>query len=426
MNDRPTLLIVSYHCAPSPAVGAKRFAFLAREFVALGYEVHIIANELDTSPLGPADASLPQAGAVHRVAASPRMPIAGHGILARGINSLLRRVFAPVGLEYFWARAATRRALALARDLPPGIVIATSPPHTAMLAGARIARRLGWPLVLDYRDPWSAWHWPAWRRSAFAQWLARRIEARIVRASAARVLNTPEMRAWFERFFPWAPTPRNFVVPNGFDRVALEITPPSSGALDIIHAGEVYTGRTLVPVLRAAQQLRLRYPDRAIRVTTYGDLPAAEVQRIRAAGLEEFVRVLPRIPFTGLFARLQSAHVLLAVVSDAMLYSTPYKVYDYMAAGRPILALAPRGAGLVELLAESGAGVGVEPEDAAGIEGALERLLFAPNAGAASRTERYHWSNLAINYRAVLDTVMADRTASSTAAPTSRDALDSR
>ena len=32
MRARPTLLIVSYHFAPSPLVGAKRFSFLAREF----------------------------------------------------------------------------------------------------------------------------------------------------------------------------------------------------------------------------------------------------------------------------------------------------------------------------------------------------------------------------------------------------------
>ena len=91
----------------------------------------------------------------------------------------------------------------------------------------------------------------------------------------------------------------------------------------------------------------------------------------------------PRIPFAELFAELQRAHVLLAVVGDHMLYSTPYKVYDYMAAGRPILALAPRGAALFELLAESGAGVCVEPDDIAGIEQALETFMLASSRPGA-------------------------------------------
>src|SRR6185503_19385931 len=120
-----TVIIVSYWSAPNPAVGAKRFSFLAREFTRLGYDVHVISHESRDWTDWKTDSTLP-------------------------------------------------------------------------LAGARIARRLGWPLILDYLDPWSAHHWPRWRRGAVSAWFARRIEARLVRQSAARVLNTPAMRDSFE------------------------------------------------------------------------------------------------------------------------------------------------------------------------------------------------------------------------------------
>jgi glycosyltransferase involved in cell wall biosynthesis len=407
MSARVPLIVVSYHFAPSPAVGGKRFSFLAREFAAHGYDVHIIANELEPSKLGAADTSLPYAGTVHRVAAPLKLPLAG-GWFARRLNSLARRLLAPVSLEYFWAHAATRRAREIARDLPRGIVIATNPPHAAPIAGARIARRLGWPLVLDYRDPWTANDWPKWRRSATELAFARPIERRLVRQSAARVLNTPAMREFFERDFPNAPAARNFVIPNGFDPVESIATPPASGPIDIVHAGEIYTGRSLVPVLKAARQLAARHPARPIRVTTYGDLPPPEWQRIHDAGVADLVQVLPRIPFAELFGRLQRAHVLLAIVGDHMLYSTPYKVYDYMAAGRPILGLAHPGAALFDFLAESGAGTCIEFGDDAGMERALERLLFARGAALTPHTERYRWSNLALEYRSVLEQVAPD------------------
>jgi hypothetical protein len=117
------------------------------------------------------------------------------------------------------------------------------------------------------------------------------------------------------------------------------------------------------------------------------------------------------------------ADVLLAIVGDHMLYSTPYKVYDYMAAGRPILGLAPRGAALFEMLAESGAGECLEPHDDAGIERALEKLLFARGA-ATPHTERYRWSNLALNYRAVLDGVSAGSGKADAAAHPARGVFD--
>jgi glycosyltransferase involved in cell wall biosynthesis len=405
MSARPTLLVLSYHYAPSPMVGAKRFSFLTREFTRMGFDVHVIARELRDTPHGGADHTLPLHGTVHRVPNPFDLPRKGKGWWTRIVNAVFRRVLAPVGLEYFWARAATRKALEVARSLPPGVIIATSPPHAAQIAGGRVARRLGWPLILDYRDPWSAYDWPDWHRGGLTQWIAARIESRLVRASAARVLNTPSMRDWFEDCFASAPKSGNHVVPNGFDAVPAQESPSADGPLRIVHAGEIYGSRSLLPLLAAAAAVQSRHPERAIRVTTYGALPAAERQRVRDAGLDGFVEERPRIPFRQLFTELQRAHVLLAIVSEHMTYSTPYKVYDYMASGRPILGLAPRDAALHELLADSGAGLTAEPADAAGIEVALERLLFSGMRVDAAKLDRFHWNQLAQQYRQIIEDV---------------------
>jgi glycosyltransferase involved in cell wall biosynthesis len=405
LNTRPTLLIVSYHFAPSPLVGAKRFSFLTREFTRQGFDVHVVTNEIGESPHGREDHSLPLHGTVHRVANPLVLPLAGKGWWRRLANAFFARVLSPVGRDFFWARAATRRALQVAGKLSPGVVIATSPPHAALIAGARIARKLGWPLVLDYRDPWSAFDWPHWHRGGLSQWLGRRIESRLVRQSAARVLNTPSMREWFEESFPSAARERNHVVPNGFDAVATGIAPAADGELRIVHAGEVYGSRSLLPLLQAVARLSARRPSRPIRLITFGALPAAERERIRSAGLESHIDEKPRIPFAALFPELQRAHLLLAVVSEHMTYSTPYKVYDYMAAGRPILGLAPQDAALHELLAESGAGECVEPKDIDGIVQALERMLFGPPPASRARIEGFRWVNLAQQYIAAIDAV---------------------
>ena len=348
---------------------------------------------------------------IHRVAEPIELPLAGGGFARRAVNALLRRLLAPVGWEYAWARAATAQG---ARDRARS---AAGRRHRHLAAAGRAHRRRAhrararWPLILDYRDPWSGYDWPRWRRGRVAQGFARRIETRLVRQSAVRVLNTPSMRESFEKFFPLAASAQNYVIPNGFDALGRSAaTPPRRvpAPSEIVHAGEIFTGRSLVPVLTAVRQLRARFPERDIRVTTYGNLPAAEIARIREAGLSDLVRVLPRVPLAQLVAELQRAHVLLAVVGDHMLYSTPYKVYDYMAAGRPILGLAPRGAALFELLAESGAGIGVEPGDVAGIEQALEKMIFGRASDSArARVDRFRWSNLALQYRLAIESALA-------------------
>jgi len=401
------VLIVSYWFAPSPAVGAKRFSFLAREFARQGYDVHVITHETRDWSDWKTDGSLPLAGQVHRCAERVKLPLVGGGPLKRAVNSLLRRLLAPFGWEILWAGAASRKALEVVRQhgLKDGVVIATSPAHAAVVAGGEIARQLGWPLILDYRDPWSAHDWPRWRRSALSQWFARRLERRYVRGSAARVLNTPAMRLAFERFFPRADRRRNYVIPNGFEAVSGDLPPaPADGPIEIVHAGEIFKGRSLMPVLEAAAHLAMRFPQRPVRVTTFGGLPANEQQRIRAAGLEKYLEVRPRIPFKDLVAELRRAHLLLAIVGDHMVYSTPYKVYDYMAVGRPILGIAPPGAALFELLADSGAGTCLEVGDTAGIERALETFMSGEAGPMRARVDRFRWSNLALQYRNVIET----------------------
>ena len=414
------VLIISYWFAPSPAVGAKRFSFLAREFARHGYDVHVITHEARGWTEWKTDHSLPLTGQVHRCSEAVKLPLVGRSPWKRALNAVLRRVLAPLGWEILWARTATRKALEVAKQLPPGVIIATSPAHAAVIAGGDIARQLGWPLILDYRDPWSAHDWPRWRRGALSQWFARRIESRYIRRSAARVLNTPAMRASFEKFFPRAERARNYVIPNGFEAAAAAPAPPAQGPVVIVHAGEIFHGRSLLPVLEAAARLASRHPERPVRVVTYGELPPAELARIRAGNLERFIEVRPRIPFTALFEELQRAHLLLAVVGEHMLYSTPYKVYDYMAAGRPILGIAPRGAALFDLLADSGSGMCVERDDAAGIERALEQFMRGDVTPLPARVERFRWANLAVQYRAVIETVAGVE------APAAIHALDTR
>jgi glycosyltransferase involved in cell wall biosynthesis len=220
------------------------------------------------------------------------------------------------------------------------------------------------------------------------------------------------MLEWYLREFPFANDAGSVAIPNGFDAVEKLSAPDTSGALRILHAGEIYGSRSLVPLLQAIRQVSARHPERAIRLTNYGPLPAHEKQRIRGAGLEEFAEERPRIPFQELRVELQRAHLLLAVVSEHMTYSTPYKVYDYMASGRPILGLAPRDAALHELLEESGAGVCAEPQNIAGIEAAIERALFAPTSADVARVDRFHWERLAQLYRAVIEAAASrERTA---------------
>ena len=68
-------------------------------------------------------------------------------------------------------------------------------------------------------------------------------------------------------------------------------------------------------------------------------------------------------------------------------------------------SIAPRGAALFDLLQESGAGLCIEPDDVQSIELALERFMAGDFVSAGTRVDRYRWSNLALQYRSVIENV---------------------
>ena len=64
------------------------------------------------------------------------------------------------------------------------------------------------------------------------------------------------------------------------------------------------------------------------------------------------------------------------------------KVFEYLAAERPILALVPPDGAAAELIREAGAGVVVAPDDVEGIEAALGELHARWQRGRRSRQRR--------------------------------------
>ena len=96
--------------------------------------------------------------------------------------------------------------------------------------------------------------------------------------------------------------------------------------------------------------------------------------RAQAGGLANFL-LLPYQPFEKLPEVIASGDVLLALLEpDAGAFSVPSKILTYLCAGRPILAAMPPENLGSRILARSGAGISVAPDDQAGFLAAAERL----------------------------------------------------
>jgi glycosyltransferase involved in cell wall biosynthesis len=255
-------------------------------------------------------------------------------------------------------------------------IFVTAEPFSSLLAGVALKRLTGRPLIMDFRDEWTPW--ARYRDPekldaviAFERWLERRLVA----AADTVVTVTPALRDDFERRYPGM-RGKFVCIRNGWDPDDFAGPPPPPGpGLTITHAGSLYRSRFPEGVLTVLRALLDERPERRHRV------------RLRLLGTmsEELVKELRRYPYPdiidyrGFVSAAEARHLMRA--SDILLLqqeaepgiargAAPSKLYEYLGAGRFILALAGDGP-IREIVEQMGAGVVVEPSDVASLRAVL-------------------------------------------------------
>ena len=447
------VLFVAFFFPPLGGGGVQRSLKFVRYLPAHGWQPRVLAAEADYWMRDEALlAEVPPGTPVRRVAFGGRRLIAmgGRGgtrshAVTRFLRSLSRLVLVPdayVG----WSRRAARVAREEIAGHRCALIFTTSSPDSAHLVGRTVKRATGIPWVADFRDPWTerlsyAPPTPLHHRFHLA------LERSCLCEADAVVVTTPETRDDFLARHGDLDPAKFCVIPNGFDEddftVASAVRAAGAGAwipsngFPILHAGQLNLDRPLAPFLAGLRLFRERAPGWAVGraaggaagnpaggaqggapdATTFllGPCYDSHREEVKAAGLADVVHFLPGRTHRDAVAAMLSARVLLLLEqdSDRGRLVLPGKAFEYLRAGRPILAVVPRGGAAARFVRESGAGIAVDPSSPTEIAEALARLLNGeawpcPSVASAAPYER---RVLTAELAALFDAVLADRSA---------------
>ncbi len=188
---------------------------------------------------------------------------------------------------------------------------------------------------------------------------------------------------------------------NGYDRETFEglTSEPSrrepGSALRVVHAGSIYVGRDPRPLLDAVKSLRL-----PIEVRFFGPPPDSGLDLAREAetrGLADRVSVNGHVPYAQALNEMAGADVLLLMDTPGRTVGVPAKLYEYIGAGRPVLALGERGGDLAQVLEQSGIHYRIAPPgDPAEIAKALAELAHISDADLPARGDPHRFSRESI------------------------------
>jgi glycosyltransferase involved in cell wall biosynthesis len=298
---------------------------------------------------------------IHRV---PNPPLSG--FYERFVLRKIAPYIWPQRMPYRWWQSARARILALRRSKRFDAVWATSDPLVPMTLAAEAAEAEGIPWVADIRDSFNVQRMGSWYKRPFFARQERHLTARADRVVAVSEGLAGGLGCRIGQEVT--------VIPNGFDETLLpEEPPPPTPCFTIVYAGNlVWPHRNPAPLFEAVELCLKRnlIPKDRIEIQFYG-ADAAVLERAFPGVLTRLpVKVLPRIPHQAMLRVLMASSVLLLLAHPLEKGVLTGKVFDYLAARRPILAVPDDHGETAALLRRTGAGAACT-----GVEDILRQLI---------------------------------------------------
>lgn len=353
------VVLITYYFPPHNTIGAVRPHRFARYLRRRGVDVAVVCSSKmlnRTSDMLNVEEATVQAPSPERVPGPAATPT------AQRISTLLnhiQRMLLPYDDRMSWlphAYGAAARAMTA-----ESVLVSTHPPVVAHLAALVLKMRCGRPWVADFRDPL----WGNLSRTARrASWIDPVIEGLIVGAADAVIANTDTAAAVLRLRYP-SFAAKVHIIWNGIDPedVIVPLPKAATGRCTISHIGTLYGARTPMPFLQSLQ-----------RLAAAGTLPPSSMQfrqigRCDPGSFDPVHPALAALSSAGCLFRsnrhmpqadarqemLQADVLLLLDINDTNPgLQVPAKTFEYVQAGRPILALTAPDSPTARLLAMAG------------------------------------------------------------------------
>jgi glycosyltransferase involved in cell wall biosynthesis len=280
-----------------------------------------------------------------------------------------------------WNATAIPKAIQIVRSEGIDVVLTTSPPGSVHLIGAAVKRATGAKWVADLRDSVVLHpHRSTDGLGAKAKEKARAGIAQLVARQADAIVTAAEAIA--EETRALQPKAQVTTIANGsdFDDFAgLEYR--RTDRFRLTHTGSFFGHRDPKPFLRALKASGLD----DVTVRFVGDFRPADREFLESLELGDRVQLIDYVPRRESLRLQRESDALLLLIPEAGGRGRGVlsgKVFEYLAAERPILAVVPPDGAAAGLLEETGAGVVAAPDDEDAIREALVSLHGRWQAGA--------------------------------------------
>ena len=259
----------------------------------------------------------------------------------------------------FWINPSVKFLRKYLREQHIDAIISTGPPHSMHLIALKLKKELKIPWLADFRDPWTDIdYYKEMKISYFADKRHKKLELNTITMCNAMVVVSPEMKTNYEKMGG-----RNVhLITNGFDPDDMvdDLTIPDI-KFSIAHIGTLPPSFNLKGLWQVLAELNDTLPgfQKNLEIKLVGKVDDSVIEDLSALNLEKQLD-LPGYVAHDLAARImKQSSVLLLVINQNSPNAKGIltgKIFEYLAARRPILAIGPTDGSLAGILEESKAG----------------------------------------------------------------------
>lgn len=359
------VLVITYYWPPAGGPGVQRWLKFVKYLRDYGIEPVVYIPENPNYPI--TDASLvnevPEGIKIYsqpikepyRFAAflsRKKTKAISSGIIATKNQSFLEKILLWVRGNFFipdarknWIKPSVKYLSEIIASEEIKTIITTGPPHSVHLIGLGLKEKHELKWIADFRDPWtSIGYHKKLKLTKSSEEKHKKLEKSVLQGADSVLVTSPSTK----KEFATLTTVPIAVITNGYD---VEVNENGEDNLDtkftIAHIGSLLSGRNPSNLWAVLSELARENEDfgELFELHLVGVVSADVLENMQGHGLQPYLRLHDYVSHEEVVKLQRRCQVLLVVEinSEETVGIVPGKIFEYLAAKRPILAVGPKG-----------------------------------------------------------------------------------
>jgi glycosyltransferase involved in cell wall biosynthesis len=279
-----------------------------------------------------------------------------------------------------WNRFAHKKALELIKKYNIDTVITSSPPHSTQLIGLRLKRELNINWIADLRDPWTdIYFYNKMFHTSLAKSIDKRKESEVLNESDSIIVVSESIKRLFATKLDSDSIQKITVISNGFDSGDFKnIKEERNEKFTIAYTGTIADNYNAIAFFKALKGIINSTPNAKIQVNFVGRVSNGYLQIINNSSLKNICTTISHVKHEESVAYLQNADALFLAIPDVPQNEgiLTGKLFEYLAAKKPIIGIGPVNGDAASIINECGAGSMFSYNDESGIENNIKEMYI--------------------------------------------------